>query len=93
MAAERQPQQVTTGRFEIEQDGRVAYLEYELSGSVITLSHTEIPKELRGKGLASELAKTALDWARERHLRVDVVCPSVAAYIERHPEYAALVMR
>ncbi len=86
-------QQVVSGRFEIEQDGRIAYLEYEISGGVLTLVHTEVPPELRKKGLASELAKTAFDWAREHHMKVDVVCPSVAAYIERHPEYADLVMR
>jgi len=84
---------VTDGRFEMEQDGKIAYLEYTLGGGVIVLSHTEIPTELRGKGLSAKLAKGALDWARENHVRVDVVCDSVAAFIKEHPEYQDLVLR
>jgi uncharacterized protein len=88
-----QPQPVTTGRFEIEQDGTFAYLEYTLSGAVLELTHTEVPETSRGSGLASSLAETALNWAREKKLKVDVVCPSVRAYVDKHPEYADLVMR
>jgi predicted GNAT family acetyltransferase len=87
------PEEVKTGRFEIEQDGHTAYLEYTIAGDVLGLVHTEIPKELRGRGLASELAKSALDWARANNMKVDVVCPSVTGYIERHKEYGDLVMR
>lgn len=88
-----EPQQVTTGRFEIEQDGHVAYLEYTVAGNILALLHTEVPKELRSRGLASELANSALQWARENHMKVDVTCPSVAAYLKRHKEYSDLVMK
>jgi predicted GNAT family acetyltransferase len=52
-------QKVTTGRFEIERDGEVAYLEYSLSGNILELIHTEVPKKLRHMGLASSLAENA----------------------------------
>jgi predicted GNAT family acetyltransferase len=86
-------QQVTNGRFEIEEEGRTAFLEYNLAGNVLQLIHTEVPPELQGKGVGIELAKSALDWARESGTKVDVVCELVAAYIKRHPEYADLVLR
>jgi len=89
----RQPQKVTTGRFEIEQNGEVAYLEYSLSGNVLELVHTEVPEKLRHMSLASSLAETALQWAREHNLTVDVICPTVRQYIAKHPEYSDLVMR
>jgi predicted GNAT family acetyltransferase len=89
-----QPQQkVTTGRFEIERDGDIAYLGYSLSGNVLELIHTQVPEKLRGLGLASALAEAALDWARKNNLRVDVVCSTVDGYIRKHPEYSDLVMR
>ena len=88
----RKPEQVTNGRFEIEQHGHVAYLEYNLAGKVLQLIHSEVPEALRGRGVAAELAKSALDWARENGVKVDVICPSVAAYIEKHPEYSDLVL-
>jgi uncharacterized protein len=87
------PQQVINGRFEIERDGHVAYLEYALAGKVLQLIHSEVPEALRGKGVTSELAHSALEWAREHDVKVDVICPSVAAYLEKHPEYAGLLLR
>jgi uncharacterized protein len=87
------PQLVTTGRFELERDGHVASLQYTVAGHVLALLHTEIPDALRGSGIASTLAQTALDWARDHHLKVDVVCPFVAAFLETHPEYSDLVLR
>jgi len=76
----------------MERHGETAYLEYSLSGDVLELTHTEIPKKLRRMGLASSLAETAFNWAREKKLKVDVICPSVKDYIAKHPEYADLVM-
>ena len=64
----RPPQKVTTGRFEIERNGEVAYLEYTLAGNILELAHTEVPEKLRHMGLASSLAETALNWAREPNL-------------------------
>lgn len=87
-----EPHQVSTGRFEIEQDGEVAYLEYSMSGNVLVLLHTEVPPHLRGKGLASSLAETALQYARENKLKVDVICPYVQTYLEKHPEYSDFLM-
>ena len=87
------PQNVITGRFEIERDGQVAYLEYSLTEKVLGLIHTEIPTALRGLGLASSLAETALQYARKNNLKVDVICPSVLEYIAKHPEYSDLVLR
>jgi predicted GNAT family acetyltransferase len=87
------PQKVTTGRFEIERNGQVASLEYTMTGDVLGLIHTEVPTALRGLGLSAALAETALQYARENHLKVDVICPSVLQYITTHPEYSDLVLR
>jgi predicted GNAT family acetyltransferase len=86
-------QKVTTGRFEIERNDEVAYLEYSLSPNVLELIHTEVPEKLRGMGLASSLAESALQWARENNLKVDVICPIVQEYVAKHPEYSDLVLR
>lgn len=88
-----QAQNVTSGRIEIERDGRVAFLEYTLAGDVLALIHTEVPSEVRHMGLASALAERALNWAREKGYKVDVICPFVREYIGKHPEYADLAMK
>jgi len=86
------PQNVISGRIEIERDGKIAYLEYSLAAKVLELIHTEVPKELQHMGLASALAERALNWAREKGYKVDVICPFVHEYISKHPEYADLIM-
>ena len=50
-----------------------------------------MPEQLEGRGIASKLAKTALDYSRAEGLTVVPLCPFIASYIERHPEYADLV--
>jgi len=84
--------QKTMSRFELEEDGETAYLEFELDNvGWITLWHTEVPQALRGRGIAGMLAKTALEYARDNKLKVDVVCPLVANYVSKNPEFQALV--
>ena len=90
---ERAPELVTTGYFELEREGQVATLQYTVAGQVLALIHTDIPERLRGSGVASTLVKSAFDWAREHHMKVDVVCPFVAGYLETHPEYSDLILR
>ncbi len=82
----------SASRFEVEENGETAYLSFEVDNTGwMTLWHTEVPEALRGRGLAGTLAKTALEYARDHELKVDVVCPSVASYISRHPEFQSLV--
>ncbi len=83
---------IPRSRMEIESDGEVAYLEFDIDkAGWMTLWHTEVPRNMRGHGVAEQLAKSALEYARDNHLKVDVVCPIVAGYIERHPEYNDIV--
>jgi predicted GNAT family acetyltransferase len=78
---------VIRSRFEYEEDGKVAFLEFETDDlGWITFLHTEVPDALRGRGIAGELLRSAFEYARERNLRVDVVCPLAADYLKRHPE-------
>lgn len=53
--------------------------------------HTEVDQHFEGRGLGSKLAARALDAARRAGERVVPLCPFIASYLERHPEYAAVV--
>jgi predicted GNAT family acetyltransferase len=78
-------------RYELAVEGHIAATYYALSDGVITFIHTEVPKELEGKGIGSRLIKGALDQARAAGLKVIPQCPFVKAYIGKHPEYADLL--
>ncbi|MGZ5494215.1 MAG: GNAT family N-acetyltransferase [Thermoanaerobaculia bacterium] len=79
-------------RFEVEVDGKLSVVEYELTPGKILLTHTGVAPELSGRGIAQQLVTAALEYARSRKLRVVPLCSYVAAFIERHPEYKNLVV-
>lgn len=82
----------TQGRFEIEREGQVSYLAYEIDGQQgISLLHTEVPVALRGRGIASELSQMAFEYAKDNDLKVEVICPVVYHFLNRHPEHKPLV--
>jgi uncharacterized protein len=85
---------VAANGFEIRFPEGVAELvyRYDHNGRLV-LIHTEVPAALSGRGIAGLLAKTALDFARAKHLTIVPVCPFVKTYLERHPEYKDLVAR
>ena len=78
-------------RFEIHYGDEMARLEYHMRGPAIVYTHTVVPVVLEGHGIAGRLAREALDYARDSGLSVVPLCPYVADYIEKHPEYSDLV--
>ena len=81
----------TAQRFEMQVDGQTAYVAFERSGNVIALTHTIVPETVGGRGIGSELARHALDYAAARHLRVRPDCSFIASYIDKHPDYRPLL--
>ena len=78
-------------RFEIATPAGAAVLDYELAGHSIALTHTGVPRAARKHGIGTALVRAALDYAMTERLVVRPVCPFVAAFIDRNPEYASLV--
>ncbi len=78
-------------RFELHTGGQIAFLNYRRTPQEITLTHAETPPEIEGRGLGSKVVRAALEFARERDLKVIPLCPFVAWYIRQHKEYADLV--
>ena len=77
--------------FEMKIEGHRCVLDYTLHNHVMTVTHTGVPPELGGRGLAAEITKFALDYAQSHGWKVIPQCSYVAAYIKKHPEYAALM--
>jgi predicted GNAT family acetyltransferase len=78
-------------RYELTVDGYLAAAYYKSSDGVITFVHTEVPKELGGRGIGSQLVKGALDDVRAKNLKVVAQCPFVAGYIGKHADYSNLL--
>ncbi len=78
-------------RYEIEIDDRQAIAEYEMAEGLQYFTHTLVPPELRSRGIAERLVRTALDDARRAGRKVVPACSYVAKFIERHKEYQDLL--
>src|SRR5437868_15359496 len=77
-------------RFELSVDGAVAFANYRLTPSAVIITHTETPRALRGRGIASELARGALELIRADDRKVIAGCGFVVDYLQKNPQYADL---
>ena len=79
-----------SSRFMADVDGHQAHLDYELVVDEMHITPTRVPSEIGGRGVAGELVRVALDFARTEGLKVRPLCSYADAWMERHPAYADL---
>jgi len=78
-------------RFEAAVEGHLAIADYLLEDGRMVFTHTFVPPELRGRGVAEKLVRAGLEQARAEGRRVVPQCSYVAVFIRRHPEFQALL--
>lgn len=78
-------------KFTTNIDGHEGYVDYDAGEGRIVITHTVVPSAIGGRGIAGELVKQALEFARSEGLKVVPQCSYAAEYIRKHPDYAHLV--
>lgn len=78
-------------RFEAIVDTYLAVAEYQLQDGRVIFTHTFVPPELRGRGIAEKLVRAALEWARAEGRRIVPQCSYVAVFVQRHVEFQDLL--
>ncbi|OAD92219.1 acetyltransferase [Aequorivita soesokkakensis] len=78
-------------RFEAEVENKLALIEYIRAEDKMYLTHTEVPSELEGKGIASSMAKQVLQQIKDENLKLVPLCPFIASYVKRHPEWKEIL--
>lgn len=74
-------------RFELKVGSYTTFIDYKEHDKKIWLIHTESPEELKGKGTATAAIEKALSYIEENGYKLIPLCPLVAAYLKRHPEW------
>ena len=77
-------------QFEMQLGDQIAMVKYILGSSEIIFTHTEVPEEFEGHGIASKIAKVAVEYSKAQGMRIRPLCPYMSAYIKRHPEYQSI---
>ncbi|SIT83200.1 GNAT family N-acetyltransferase [Pontibacter indicus] len=80
-------------RFETTVEGHTAVIEYKLKPGVMTVLHTEVPKEMEGQGIAGAMTRYALEHIAANKLELVPLCPYMRAFLKKHPEYQHLVRK
>ena len=80
-------------RYEAQVDGHLSVCEYEDVDGRRVFTHTLVPVELRGRGIAEQLVRASLADVRAGGLKVVPACSYVARFIERHREFQDLVAK
>ncbi len=81
-------------RYELAIEGQTAFLEYILTkDNKIYLTHTEVPKSLEGRGIGSRIILQALVDIKKKGLTLVPLCPFVAGFLKKHPEWRELVLK
>lgn len=81
----------TAKQYEFHIDDKIARIEYIRVKNSIYLTHTEVPVGLEGKGIASNLIKATLEEVKSNNWTLAPLCPFVAGYIKKHPEWKSLL--
>jgi hypothetical protein len=79
-------------RFELRVGGELAaFSEYNVLKTGLLFTHTEVLPTFEGRGIGSAMAQHALDEVRRRSQLAIPVCPFIAAFLRKHPDYQDLV--
>ena len=76
--------QITPERFEIKEDGHIAYAEYRLEAGTLYIDYVFAPEALRGSGAAGRLMASIVEYARTQALKIVPICGYAAAWLKRH---------
>jgi uncharacterized protein len=78
-------------RFEMGTSAGIAVAEYRWDGDLLVIFNTEVPRDLRGRGIGGKLVRGVLDEVRRRKLKVVPLCWFVREFVERNSEYRDLM--
>jgi len=73
-------------KYEYHIDDHIAYITYDEQNGDMHLTHTIVPDELAGKGLAKTLLEDVLEQIKKEHKKAVAQCSYIVKYLEKNPE-------
>ena len=73
-------------------DGKLSIVQYQqVDDETLALTHTEVDPSLEGQGVGSHLVTGLLEYVERNNLKIVPLCPFVAVYLKRHPDWNRVV--
>ncbi|MEN0054655.1 MAG: GNAT family N-acetyltransferase [Mucilaginibacter sp.] len=76
--------------YELIVEGTRSFVDYKKRGDNVYLIHTEVPEEMEGKGIASDLVEKTFLYLEQNNLKMVPLCAYIISYLKRHPEWNRL---
>ena len=80
-------------QFQAKVGQELAVMEYRWYHGELAIMHTYVPEAGRGKGFANALAEFAINYAREKNVKLKIYCVFMQGYLKRHPQYQDLISK
>jgi predicted GNAT family acetyltransferase len=77
--------------FELFVDDYRAFIDYKQKDGKLYLIHTEVPVELKGKGVAEAIVTKTFEYMEANHLKLVPLCTYVKHFLTVHPEWNRLL--
>lgn len=86
----KQAETNSKGSFFIEENNeRLAEMTYSKAGDkLIIIDHTDVSDKLRGTGAGKQLVIKAVEYAREKGIKILPLCPFARSVFDKTPETA-----
>jgi predicted GNAT family acetyltransferase len=81
----------SASRYELDVEGSVAFADYRMAPGVVTVTYTEVPAAMRGRGIGAQLSRAVLEHIRKEGLKVIPRCGFFAGFIRANPEFHDLL--
>lgn len=77
-----------------ENNERLAEMTYSKAGNqLIIIDHTEVSDALRGKGAGKQLVSAAVNYAREKKIKILPLCPFAKAVFDKTIEFSDVLSK
>jgi len=80
-------------RFELPVGDDIAYIDYGWHKDTLALLYVYVPIPYRGKGHSTTLIEFAMNYAREKKVKVMVYCSYINRYLGIHTQHHDLLVR
>jgi predicted GNAT family acetyltransferase len=78
-------------RYEFHVEEFTPHIEYEIKEDKIYLTHTRVPEELKGQGIARKLVLAVFEELSDSDYKIVPVCDYIKAFVDKHPEWKARI--
>ncbi len=77
------------GMFYMEnENGIISELTYtHENNGILIIDHTQTKPELEGRGLAAQLVKSIVEYARKNNFKIDPLCPYAEIQFDQNKDY------